>query len=758
MDRNFQTAIGMYERSAALFARRAGTDSLHFPAGFVPAWAEQAEHLALAGERLGDDGALQPLQSVLGHLFGQAKAGYYAAQPISIDAALPLAEPPTDGAEQLQRLWAAFAAQQKQIGDFGAPLPVQEANYLALLQRYCWAIPAPLVAGQPGDVSLYDYARVSAALAVCMTGASDAQPALLVGGDVSGVQDWLYALSSSGVAKGLRGRSFYLQLLAEVIAYYVLERLGLPSCNLLYAGGGNFYLLAPVGSESRLAAIQQDISRKLLRMHEGALYVALGHASITQAMLNGQGDTIGSAWDAVNRVLNINKARRFSELDNAAMAEAIGSPLAGTGELKDTCAVCRRTIESKEKGKSLDEGRRQCDLCTSFEELGNQLRRAEYLAISRIAPAETGTTSGWQPGLAQFGYDVQLLENANDAKAGWQVQPSELVRIYYWKSEPDISNFPGWPGEQRTVWAFRPLAQCTPINSEREIATFDELSSEGIERWGVLRMDVDNLGTIFQKGIPNSSLSRVVGLSGLLRLYFEGHVPRLAEKYNRDASGSQRPRMYLMYAGGDDLFIVGGWSDLPDLARDIREDFRRFACANPKVTISGGISLALDKKYPLYQAARLAGDAEHQAKHQRGDEKNALSFLGEVMGWGGEFERVRSRVEDLKRWLGDGEGKLPRSFLMTLRSIDAEWREWKKRETGASRRYQHTDKTFYLGPWQWHLVYSLARAGERTKDTHIKEEVRDFAESIVGAEIHWLGLTARWTELATRKNDPRDKK
>jgi len=763
MERNFQIAIGMYERSAALFAQRAGASPLGFPVGSAPAWADQAEQLALFGERLAEGDGWQPLQSVVGHLYEKPQTRYYTAQPISVDVALPMLEKPTDALEQWQKLWAAFAAEHGRIAAAKSSLAVQEANYLALLQRFCWAIPAPAVAGQSGDVSLYDYARVSAALAVCMQGADAAEPALLIGGDVSGVQDWLYALSSSGVAKGLRGRSFYLQLLAEIIAYYVLEQLGLPSCNLLYAGGGNFYLLAPLGSEERLAVIQQDISHRLLSMHEGALYVALGYTPITQAILWGQESTIGSAWDEVNRILGMKKARRFSELDNSAMAAAIGSPLAGTGELEDTCAVCRRTIEKAERGKSLTEGRRQCDLCTSFEQLGNQLRRAAYLAISRIAPVNPQGPNGWRQGLAQFGYDVQLLENAIDGAASWQDQPSDIVRIFYWKSEPEINNFPGWPGEERTVWAFRPLAQCTPIAQNGEIATFDELTSDGIERWGVLRMDVDNLGTIFQKGIPNSSLSRVVGLSGLLRLYFEGHVPRLAEKYNWDeAKKEKRARMYLMYAGGDDLFIVGGWSDLPDLAHAIREDFRRFACDNPKVTISGGISIALDKKYPLYQAARLAGDAEHQAKHQRGDEKNALSFLGEVMSWEGEFDRVRGRVADLRCWLGDGEGKLPRSFLMTLRSIDAEWSEWRKQEQGKkikqgmSPRYSHgpePEKTLYLGPWQWHLVYSLTRAGERSRNQKIRDEVKEFAKSIMGQDIAILGLIARWTELETRRKD-----
>lgn len=753
MEQNKRIAIGMYERSAALFADYAGGDRLTFAKGAAPAWAADAEDLALAGQRAAGVAPGAFLHSLLGRLHGQEKVGYYAPGIISSQAALPQLSRPDVTGDALPSLWRAFAAEQKRIGAIES-VDAQEAGYLALLQRYCWAVPAPQQTAHGPDVSLYDFARVSAALAVCMTDGQDRKPALLVGGDLSGVQDWLYSLSSRGVAKGLRGRSFYLQLLTEAIALHLLDELGLPSCNLLYAGGGNFYLLAPVGAAEKLPAIQQDITRKLLRMHEGALYIALGAARLSREMLLGQCDAIGNGWAQVTQAITLAKSRRFAELDDAEMAEAIGSPMAGTGELADTCNVCRRTIREGEGGEPEEDGSRKCGLCRSFELLGNQLRDAELLAISRLPAAQpAGAISDWRDGLAQFGYDVQLLVENGGSRRSWQPQPSGLVRIFYWKGEPNPDRFPGKLAAGSAVWLFRPLAQCTPLKAG-EIATFDQLESEGVKRWGVLRMDVDNLGKIFQEGIPNSSLSRVVGLSSLLRLYFEGHVPGLAEEYNRK---SGQPRMYLMYAGGDDLFIVGGWSDLPHLAQAIRQDFAAFACQNPKLTISGGISIALGEKYPLYQAARDAGDAEHQAKQRAGGTKDALSFLGEVMGWGAEYDRVKNRVDDLRRWLGDGEGKLPRSFLMTLRAIDGEWREWKKQESeqnaGKPRRYEHSDKTLYLGPWQWHLIYSLTRVGDRSRNEKVRTEVQQFAEKIVSDEISVLGLLARWTELETRGKD-----
>jgi CRISPR-associated protein Csm1 len=69
--------------------------------------------------------------------------------------------------------------------------------------------------------------------------------ALLIGGDLSGIQRFLYAISSEGAAKSLRGRSAYLALLADAAVEFLLRELDLPPTQVVYRSGGHFYLLAP---------------------------------------------------------------------------------------------------------------------------------------------------------------------------------------------------------------------------------------------------------------------------------------------------------------------------------------------------------------------------------------------------------------------------------------------------------------------------------------------------------------------------------
>ena len=95
------------------------------------------------------------------------------------------------------------------------------------------------------------------------------------------------------------------------------------------------------------------------------------------------------------------------------------------------------------------------------------------------------------------------------------------------------------------------------------------------------------LGTVFSnEKIGSATLSRLATLSDALCLFFEGYVPELCRAYN-----DKQPKeiLELIYAGGDDLFLVGGWSALPEIAKKLRSEFRHFVTGN-HVTLSGGIA------------------------------------------------------------------------------------------------------------------------------------------------------------------------
>ena len=70
---------------------------------------------------------------------------------------------------------------------------------------------------------------------------------------------------------------------------------------------------------------------------------------------------------------------------------------------------------------------------------------------------------------------------------------------------------------------------------------FDGLvrASEGIDRLGVLRMDVDNLGEILRTGLPDNeaSFSRITNLSRSLSYFFGGHLSAVLSEPHRHPQG-----------------------------------------------------------------------------------------------------------------------------------------------------------------------------------------------------------------------------
>ena len=260
-----------------------------------------------------------------------------------------------------------------------------------------------------------------------------------------------------------------------------------------------------------------------------------------------------------------------------------------------------------------------------------------------------------------FGLEVHLVDKPENKPT----PPAEATRAAVYRlnstdflSNETLGNF-RWDALP-VSYDFRLLPQVIPRRPRSDtVADFDQLAdaSDGVKWLGVLRMDVDNLGGVFRDGLGESAtISRMSTLSESLRLFFEGYLPQRCRDYN----ASRTPEILeLIYAGGDDLFLVGGWSALPQIAHQIRAEFRAFV-GGDHVTLSGGIAIE-HKKYPLYQLAGDAGDAlDNDAKGLR-TEKDALSFLQKPMTWE-DFNRVDEWHKQLLTAVS-GKKPLPSSFL-----------------------------------------------------------------------------------------------
>ena len=132
---------------------------------------------------------------------------------------------------EYNRLWNEFNSEFELIQnktDFN--------TLLALLKKYASTMPSAAYKSK-SDISLYDHSKTTAALAVSrylfnrdgdvkLTQNNDLNCYLAIEGDISGIQKFIFKISSpqeaqSGMSKRLRGRSLYLTLLCDAIATFL---------------------------------------------------------------------------------------------------------------------------------------------------------------------------------------------------------------------------------------------------------------------------------------------------------------------------------------------------------------------------------------------------------------------------------------------------------------------------------------------------------------------------------------------------------
>ncbi|MDI6798308.1 MAG: hypothetical protein QMD09_15275, partial [Desulfatibacillaceae bacterium] len=361
-------------------------------------------------------------------------------------------------------------------------------------------------------------------------------------------------------------------------------------------------------------------------------------------------------------------------------------------------------------GKDPGEGK-GCATCESFVLMGSKLRKARF-----VVETQNGS--------------IHPLEELNDSKLVAKSRRICCLNSFDMgtmaKAIKDLDPQP--------VLAARLMGVRTPVDPEdEEVTPFDELAerSEGDKNHiAILRADVDSLGELFKQ---QEGLMELAAMSLALSDFFEGWITALLRRENYQDS------TYLIYAGGDDLFVVGAWNSALDAARTISIEYDRFSCG--KSSLSAGVEV-VHKRYPLKKSAELAGEAERMAKDFR-PEKNTICFLGTALPW----EDMASVKQLVNRIAGavEKDKKASRGFIRRIFEI------WRVYEAGKSELEKAGKQGADLAMaarwqrWRWMLVYGLrndlGEEGQAIQNEFLEEKMEPY-----------LGLTARWAQLATRRN------
>jgi len=267
------------------------------------------------------------------------------------------------------------------------------------------------------------------------------------------------------------------------------------------------------------------------------------------------------------------------------------------------CPICniRKTEGSKEN----------CIICDNFIELGKKL---------------------------SFEH---ITENISSDKLGIKFDKNFIIDIKLNKKIKSYILFDG-----RSPAEFKTLAD----SSCKELDT-------GIKSLAILKADVDNMGKFLENSKVTNSFKNFDSFSKTMDNFFSIYIPNMMkEKY---------PNTYTVFAGGDDLFLLGAWDEVLEMTREIECEFKAFVKSD-ELSISFGIAIGK----PTTPISYLADYTEHlleKAKGIDGEEKvenpkDAISLFRETVKW----KSYREVYEKLYGSLEDFEEELNTAFLYRL--------------------------------------------------------------------------------------------
>lgn len=481
------------------------------------------------------------------------------------------------------------------------------------LAQYLSCLPENTAANAPRDISIFDHAKLRAALAACIAeyccanGITDLRRALsedadrflatdaflLYSCDISGIQNFIYNITSSGALKSLRGRSFALEMLMEHFLDELLEAAELTRANLIYSGGGHCYVLLPNTEKARKAAddCAAMIRRWLIAHYGTALYFASAYVPCSaNALMNVPAEKApySAVFIALSRALSAAKLHRYT----ADEIRCLNAQPCGETE----CTICGRTSEGG-----------ICPDCAVFQKIGGELvRGGKYIAVTK---SPIGGVDWALPSLVQECVWLNFTDKAD----------SPAILRFHTINDDTLTAY-----DERFAGDLSVGTYCYNSNLGAMSESAREVDG-GIKRIAVCRADVDNLGTAFIYGFVDKNaknpaqanryvtLSRTAAFSRSMSLFFKRYINDVLSTGCDFQIGerSDANRVNIVYSGGDDVFLVGVWDDVISSAVNLRNAFLRYCCG--ALTISAGIGI-FRVKHPISAAAASTAELEDAAK------------------------------------------------------------------------------------------------------------------------------------------------
>lgn len=478
-------------------------------------------------------------------------------------------------------------------------------------------VPSSTSKNEIADISLFDHVKLTAAIASCIyqyltaNNIDNYKQELFIDGksfyeknvfmlysmDISGIQKFIYTIHSENAMKILRSKSFYLEIMMEHIIDCLLDRLHLSRANLIYSGGGHCYILIPNTEEVRTIVEKYnfEINQWFLDNYKVSLYISSGYSECSSNSLkNIPEGSYAEIFKNISKKISEQKASRYTA------EQIINLNKIREKDYSRECRICKNVSKVDDDGL--------CTTCSALKLLSSKILDEKYAFFTVVSEKE--------PGALKLPLDYYLIaEDEKNLTERLLNNDKTFVRTY---------------GKNKMYTGKRVSNKLWVGNYHSDCNTFEDMAdcSKGIKRIGVLRADVDNLGIAFVSGFNNEAnnnryvtLSRTATLSRQLSLFFKLYINsilREGEYTIEDNSEGKKTiirNAVICYSGGDDLFIVGAWNEIIELAIDIQKKFALYT--EGTLTLSAGIGI-YRHNYPISVIAEEVADMESMSKSKAG--------------------------------------------------------------------------------------------------------------------------------------------
>jgi CRISPR-associated protein Csm1 len=515
---------------------------------------------------------------------------------------------------------------------------------------------------------------------------------MLIVGDLSGIQDYLFDVNDTlgAQSRRLRARSFMLQTIADIAAVRLAKAAGWSMQRLIFSAAGKFLLQGdPLTSEqrARVESESRSLSQWLLKRTGARIRLSVGIGTDEEGVLTEYRTAMQELQRAKSRPLALNLVH-----DGNWNIRAL-DPIA------PICRACGRQ-KAERNYQAQDGSISVCHACFTDLKIGGHLPTANWLELRNC---------GLEGDDDLFGLEVHL----HSRRPSLTAQTRALFDLN--SQEPEVFDDP--PTLRRRLGRHTP--ECD----------FDALASRsrGAHYLGVLKMDADSLGSVVSSLLDDArDFAPLQRFSKRLDLFFSG---TLQEQMKRP----EWRDLYTVFSGGDDLLLVGPWDVAFRFARLTQTEFAR-TFRDHGLTISGGLAI-VQAKTPVRRAISVAESLLDAAKHSG---RNRFAAFGQVWEWG-VHDGVQFAADLLSRWVEDNHAE--RGWLQTLLQMT----ERQEQEPLTAARLSYHVERNYPRSNDRNPDKSALRGW-------IDQRIRDFDDPVT-VETRYIGSILRYALMATRKGE-----